>query len=145
MFNLTQSVSEPTHNQGHLFDLMFSKQRMFLISTKLHHWLTSDHTAIMCKLDVTVPYKNKVSLTLSHKLVLLVTVITISALSLTSTPLSAVAQSIQGSQRPGSTGSQSSYVGWSGSVGRWTDDCSNLSSPSTNKSTTPLNRKKTTL
>ena len=27
MFNLTQSVSEPTHNQGHLLYLAFSKQR----------------------------------------------------------------------------------------------------------------------
>ena len=34
MFNLTQSVSEPTHNQGHLLDLVFSKQSdNILIST----------------------------------------------------------------------------------------------------------------
>ena len=56
MFNLTQSVSKPTHNQGHLLDLVFSKQSdNILISTKLHHGLTSDHTAILCKLDVSVP------------------------------------------------------------------------------------------
>ena len=56
MFNLTQSASEPTHNQGHLLDLVFSKQSdNILISTKLHHGLTSDHTAILCKLDVSVP------------------------------------------------------------------------------------------
>ena len=56
MFNLTQSVSEPTHNQGHLLDLEFSKQSdKILTSTKLHHGLTSDHTAILCKLDVSVP------------------------------------------------------------------------------------------
>ena len=56
MFNLTQSVSEPTHNQGHLLDLVFSKQSdNILISTKLHHGLMSDHTAILCKLDVSVP------------------------------------------------------------------------------------------
>ena len=56
MFNLTHSVSEPTHNQGHLLDLVFSKQSDYLlISTKLHHGLTSDHTAILCKLDVFVP------------------------------------------------------------------------------------------
>ena len=56
MFNLTQFVSEPTHNQGHLLDLVFSKQSdSILISTKLHHGLTSDHTAILCKLDVSVP------------------------------------------------------------------------------------------
>ena len=53
MFNLTQSVSEPTHNQGHLLDLVFSKQSgHILISTKLHHGLTSDHKAILCKLEV---------------------------------------------------------------------------------------------
>ena len=56
MFNLTQSVSEPTHNQGHLLDLVFSKQSdNILTSTKLHYGLTSDHTAILCKLDVSVP------------------------------------------------------------------------------------------
>ena len=56
MFNLTQSVSAPTHNQGHLLDLVFSKQSdNILTSTKLHHGLTSDHTANLCKLDVSVP------------------------------------------------------------------------------------------
>ena len=35
---------------------MFSKQSdNILTSTKLHHGLTSDHTAILCKLDVSVP------------------------------------------------------------------------------------------
>ena len=48
--------SEPIHNQGHLLDLVFSKQSdNILTSTKLHHGLTSDHTAILCKLDVSVP------------------------------------------------------------------------------------------
>ena len=56
MFNLTLSLSEPTHNQGHLLHLVFSKQGdNILVSTKLHHGLTSDHTAILCKLDVSVP------------------------------------------------------------------------------------------
>ena len=55
MFNLTQSVSEPTHNQGHLLDIVFSKQSdNIFTSTKLHHGLTSDHTAILCRLDVSV-------------------------------------------------------------------------------------------
>ena len=59
MFNLTHSVSEPTHKQGHLLDLVFSKQGdNSLISTKLHHGLTSDHTAILCKLDVSVPVQS---------------------------------------------------------------------------------------
>ena len=56
IFNLTQSVTEPTHNQGHLLDLVLSKQSdNILLSTKLHHGLTFDHTAILCKLDVFVP------------------------------------------------------------------------------------------
>ena len=123
MFNLTQSVSEPTHNQGHLLDIVFSKQSdNIFTSTKLHHGLTSDHTAILCKLDLSelshtdaskrlIPAPlNKISLTLSHKPVVSVTTITISVLSLTSTPLSAVAQSGQGSRRPGSSVLRSSSV-----------------------------------
>ena len=56
IFNLTQSVTEPTHNLGHLLDLVLSKQSdNILLSTKLHHGLTFDHTAILCKLDVFVP------------------------------------------------------------------------------------------
>ena len=98
MFNLTQFVSEPTQNQGHLLDLVFSKQSYnIFISEKLHHGLKSDHTAILCKFDVSVPVQkpetfsyrylkkigltpaplNKISLTLSHKPVQTVTVITI--------------------------------------------------------------------
>ena len=45
-----------SHNEGHLLDLVFSKQSYnVFISAKLHHGLTSDHTAILCKLDVSVP------------------------------------------------------------------------------------------
>ena len=137
IFHLTQSVFEPTHNQGHLLDLVFSKQSdNILTATKLHHGLTSDHTAILCKLDVSVPVQNlklfrpdaskrltpvplnKISLSLSHGSVLSVTTITISVLSLTSTPLSAVAQSIQGSWCPDSAVLRSSSLSWNRSVGR---------------------------
>jgi hypothetical protein len=56
IFSLTQSVIEPTHDKGHLLDLVLSRQYdNILLSTKLHHGLTSDHTAILCKLDVSVP------------------------------------------------------------------------------------------
>ena len=54
-FNLIKSASKHTH-QGQLLDLVFSKQSYsILISTKLHHGLASDHTSILCKLDVSVP------------------------------------------------------------------------------------------
>ena len=110
MFNLTQSVSVPTHNQGHLLDLVFSNQSdNILISTKLHNGLTSDYTAILCKLDVSVPVQKPETFSyrclrkihtsafkqdLSHPVSQVSSIsdlITISVLSLTSTPLSAVA------------------------------------------------------
>ena len=57
IFNLTQSVTKPIHYQDHLLDLVLVKQSdNILISTKLHHELASDHTAILCKLDVSVPW-----------------------------------------------------------------------------------------
>ena len=128
MFKLTQSVSEPTHNQGHLLDLVFSKQSdNILTSTKLHHGhLTTQPSCANLmylylyknlKLSRTDASKrltpaplNKISLTLSHKSVLSVTTTTISVLSLTSMPLSAVAQSVQGRRRPGSAVLQSSSL-----------------------------------
>ena len=55
-FNLIQSVTEPTHNQGRLLDLVLSNQSDNIpLSTKVHHGLTPDHTTILCKLDVSVP------------------------------------------------------------------------------------------
>ena len=52
MFNLIKSASKLTH-QGQLLDLVFSKQSYnILISIKLHHGLASDHTAILCKLNI---------------------------------------------------------------------------------------------
>ena len=98
MFNLTQSVSEAIHNQGHLLDLVFSNK---VIKSSFLQNYTMDHTAILCKLYVSVPVfctstelsridaskrltpapLNKISLTLSHKPALSVTTITISVLS----------------------------------------------------------------
>ena len=41
---------------GVVLDLVLSKQSdNVLLSTKLHHGLTSDHTAILSKLDVSIP------------------------------------------------------------------------------------------
>ena len=34
MINLTQSISEPTHNQGYLLDLVFSKQSDNILISK---------------------------------------------------------------------------------------------------------------
>ena len=43
-FNLIKSASKHTH-QGQLLDLVFTKQNdSILVSTKLHHGLTYDHT-----------------------------------------------------------------------------------------------------
>ena len=85
IFNLTQSVTEPTHNQGHLLDLVLSKQSdNILLSTKLHHELTSDTQLSYASLMYLYPCKslkpsttavskrltqtplNMISLTLSH-------------------------------------------------------------------------------
>ena len=120
MFKLTQSVSEPTHNQGHLLDLVFSKQSdNILTSTKLHHGLNLMYLYLYknLKLSRTDASKRltpaplyKSSLTLSHMSVLPVTTITISVLTLTNMPLPAVAQSVQGRRRPGSAELRSSSV-----------------------------------
>ena len=57
IFNLTQSVTEPTHNQGHPLDLVLFKQSdNILLSTKLHHGLHLT-TAILFKPDLSVPQK----------------------------------------------------------------------------------------
>ena len=56
IFNLFQSVTEPTHKQGHLLDLVLSMQSdNILLSTKLHNGPTSDRTAVLCKCDASVP------------------------------------------------------------------------------------------
>ena len=60
---VTSGQSNSGHMQMHiskffsyLLNLVFSKPSdNILISTKLRHGLTSDHTAILCKLDVSVP------------------------------------------------------------------------------------------
>ena len=72
MFNLTQSLSEPTHNQDHQLDSVFSKQIVpgdqldGHHSTHHHSSLTSDqpgghhstphHSPVMTNLVVTTPH-----------------------------------------------------------------------------------------
>ena len=56
MFNFSQSVREPTHDIGHLLDLVFYKSSdNIYLSTVLHHELTSDHTSVLCKFDISKP------------------------------------------------------------------------------------------
>ena len=120
IFNLTQSVTEPTHNQGHLLDLVLSKQSDNIMDSHLTTQLSyaslmylypckslkPSNTAVLKRLTQTP--LNKISLTLSHEIALSPTTITTSVLSLTSTPLSAVAHPVRGSRHPGSAVSRSS-------------------------------------
>ena len=53
IFSLSQSVTEPTHKHGHLLDLVFHRHSECLLrSTCLDHGLTSDHTVVLCQLDI---------------------------------------------------------------------------------------------
>ena len=52
---LTQSVSEHTTKAICLTFVFSTQSDNNLVSTKLLHGLTSDHTAILCKLDLSVP------------------------------------------------------------------------------------------
>ena len=53
IFSLNQSVSKPTHKQGHLLNLLFHRHDENLLrSTKLDHGLTSDHIAFRCELSI---------------------------------------------------------------------------------------------
>ena len=130
IFNLTQSVSEPTHNQGRLLDLVFYKHSdNIFIPTKLHHGLTSDHAAFVCKLVYLYPYKNlKLSRTdaavnkkidtgafkfkqdFSHAVSQTSSISDHLCSVLDKHALSAVAQHVRGSRRPGSAVSRSSSV-----------------------------------
>ena len=88
MFNLTQSISEPTHNQGRLLDLVFSKQSdNILTSTKLHHGLTSDHSHLVQTRCICTPTKTRNFLALSASKSSVSDYSTISVPSLTSSPL----------------------------------------------------------
>ena len=59
MFNLTQSFSELSYNQGHLLNLVFSKQTdIIIISIKLHHGLTFTTQPSCANSMYLYPYKN---------------------------------------------------------------------------------------
>ena len=53
IFSLNQSVTKPTHKQGHLLDLLFHRHNENLLrSTKVDHGLTSDNIAVRCELII---------------------------------------------------------------------------------------------
>ena len=56
MFSLVQAVNEPTHGRGHTLDLVLHTATDNLVhSTRAGHDLTSDNTAILCRLAVQKP------------------------------------------------------------------------------------------
>eukprot|EP00745_Piridium_sociabile_P014218 TRINITY_DN20961_c0_g1_i1.p2 TRINITY_DN20961_c0_g1~~TRINITY_DN20961_c0_g1_i1.p2 ORF type:complete len:290 (-),score=34.81 TRINITY_DN20961_c0_g1_i1:2017-2886(-) len=56
MFNLTQTVTEPTHKCGHTLDLVVHRNDDNIVySTNVCHDLASDHYAVLCHLAVQKP------------------------------------------------------------------------------------------
>ena len=56
VYNLEQSVHFPTHKQGHILDwIVYQPDDNILLSSTVTNKLTSDHMAILCNLDLTVP------------------------------------------------------------------------------------------
>eukprot|EP00745_Piridium_sociabile_P040659 TRINITY_DN786_c0_g1_i8.p1 TRINITY_DN786_c0_g1~~TRINITY_DN786_c0_g1_i8.p1 ORF type:complete len:1132 (+),score=124.07 TRINITY_DN786_c0_g1_i8:119-3397(+) len=56
MFNLSQSVTEPTHNRGHIVDwVLFRDDDCLLKSTAVDQTLSSDHHCVTCHLNLSKP------------------------------------------------------------------------------------------
>ena len=56
VYNLEQSVHVPTHKHGHILDwIVYRPDDNILLSSTVTSKLTSDHLAILCKLDLTIP------------------------------------------------------------------------------------------
>ena len=56
--NLTQAVSQPTHDKGHILDwLLYTHPTTILCkSTSVSHWaIASDHACVICHLNIAVP------------------------------------------------------------------------------------------
>ena len=55
--NLTQTVSQPTHDKGHLLDwLLHTSDDHLVQSTFVSHWaIASDHACVICHLNIAVP------------------------------------------------------------------------------------------
>ena len=55
-FSLSQSVTEPTHNRGHIIDwIMYRPQDGVVRSTSVTQELSSDHFCVVCDLSVAAP------------------------------------------------------------------------------------------
>ena len=68
--NMTQHISEPTQQAGHILDWIMSRQHAnpatgnsLILSTSLTSALPSDHSAILCSLDISPPTRTKHTVT----------------------------------------------------------------------------------
>lgn len=58
--NLTQYITQPTHRHGHTLDWIISRQSdNFVLATDVSLALPSDHSAILCSLDLSPPSRTK--------------------------------------------------------------------------------------
>ena len=68
--NMTQHISEPTQQAGHILDWIMSRQHAnpatgnsLILSTSLTSALPSDHSAVLCSLDISPPTRTKHTVT----------------------------------------------------------------------------------
>ena len=55
-FSLTQTVSRPTHDKGHILDwLLHTSDDHLVQSTSLSHSIASDYACVICYLNIAVP------------------------------------------------------------------------------------------
>ena len=55
-FNLTQAVSQPTHDKGHILDwLLHTSDDHLVLSTSVSHSIASDHACVIGHLNIAVP------------------------------------------------------------------------------------------
>ena len=55
-FNLTQAVSQPTHDKGHILDwLLHTSDDHLAQSTSVSHSVASHHACVICHLNSAVP------------------------------------------------------------------------------------------
>ena len=55
-FNLTQAVSQPTHDKGHILDwLLHTSDDHLVQSTSVSHSIASDHACVICHLNIATP------------------------------------------------------------------------------------------